>query len=237
MADFKKTAIALNLNNIKALINEGHGVKGLSEMDLKTLPQEFIQPLEKRFNIDNTLEKYIENMVCDVAEEWGLIRLVNHGISIEIYKWHDKLTFTYVSDEEALKLWHPSCRPSLRLINCHYTSYDRRFLGSKIRSDPWIRVALINGALVINVGDALKIMSNRRYKSIEHFVTVSKNNNRISMPFFASPTPCAIIGPFEEVLESTGEEPLYKECVYSEYAAHFYSKAHRGKDKIQFVLT
>ena len=105
----------------------------------------------------------------------------------------------------------------------------------KSESDPWIHVAPINGALVINVGDALEIMSNGRYKSIEHFVTVSKNHNRISMPFFAGPTPCAIIGPFEEVLESTGEEPLYKECLYSEYATHFYSKAHRGKDKIQFV--
>ena len=88
---------------------------------------------------------------------------------------------------------------------------------------------------MINVGDALEIMSNGRYKSIEHFVTVSKNHNRISMPFFVGPTPCAIIAPFEEVLESTGEKLLYKECLYSEYATHLYSKAHRGKDKIQFV--
>ncbi|XP_027166556.1 feruloyl CoA ortho-hydroxylase 2-like [Coffea eugenioides] len=128
-------------------------------------------------------------MVCDAAEEWGLIRLVNNGISTEEIFWV-----------------------------------------RKSESDPWIHVAPINGALVINVGDALEIMSNGNYQSIEHFVTVSKNHNRISMPFFASPISCAIIGPFEEVLESTGEEPLYKECLYSEYATHFYPKAHRGKD-------
>ena len=52
------------------------------------------------------------------------------------------------------------------------------------------------------------------------------------MQFFVGTIHCAIIEPFEEVFESIGEEPLYEECLYSNYAAHFHSKVHHEKDKI-----
>ncbi|GJZ90170.1 feruloyl CoA ortho-hydroxylase 1-like protein, partial [Tanacetum coccineum] len=44
----------------------------------------------------------------------------------------------------------------------------------------WIHVPPVSGSLVINVGDALQIMSNGRYKSVEHRVTANGSNNRIS---------------------------------------------------------
>ena len=36
-------------------------------------------------DISNWNDPNIENMMCDAAEKWGLIRLVNHGISTELF--------------------------------------------------------------------------------------------------------------------------------------------------------
>uniref|UniRef100_A0A5B6ZBA4 feruloyl-CoA 6-hydroxylase n=1 Tax=Davidia involucrata TaxID=16924 RepID=A0A5B6ZBA4_DAVIN len=104
----------------------------------------------------------------------------------------------------------------------------------KIDDDSWVHVAPITGSLVINIGDALQIMSNGRYKSIEHRVIANGSKTRISVPIFVNPRPTDVIGPLPEVLES-GEKPIYKQLLYSDYVKHFFRKAHDGKDTVQFA--
>ncbi|XP_071927588.1 bi-functional coumaroyl CoA and feruloyl CoA ortho-hydroxylase F6H2-1-1-like [Coffea arabica] len=82
------------------------------------------------------------------------------------------------------------------------------------RADQWIHVNPVKGALVINIGDVLQIVSNDRYKSIEHRVSVNAKRNRVSVPIFVNPVADAVVGPFPEVLEN-GEKPIYKHLVYS----------------------
>ncbi|KAL0418416.1 UNVERIFIED_CONTAM: G2/mitotic-specific cyclin S13-6 [Sesamum radiatum] len=76
--------------------------------------------------------------------------------------------------------------------------------------DQWIHIAPTKGALVVNIGDILQIMSNDRYKSIEHRVFVNGSKNRVSVPVFVNASSDAIIGPLPEVLEA-GEKPMYKQ--------------------------
>ncbi|XP_043702331.1 feruloyl CoA ortho-hydroxylase F6H1-3-like [Telopea speciosissima] len=103
--------------------------------------------------------------------------------------------------------------------------------------DSWINVPpASNGSLVINVGDALQILSNGRYKSAEHYVIANRSRNRVSIPFFVNPRPKDMIGPLPEVLEINGEKPLYKQVLYSDYTRHFYRKAHDGKKTIDFAV-
>ncbi|KAL2557144.1 Feruloyl CoA ortho-hydroxylase 1 [Forsythia ovata] len=92
----------------------------------------------------------------------------------------------------------------------------------------------IDGSLVINVGDALQILSNGRYKSIEHRVIANGNNNRVSVPIFVNPKPSDVIGPLPEVLQN-GEKPIYKQLLYSEYVRHFFKKPHDGKETVDFA--
>ncbi|KAA3455385.1 feruloyl CoA ortho-hydroxylase 1-like [Gossypium australe] len=101
-------------------------------------------------------------------------------------------------------------------------------------NDSWIHVLPINGALVINIGDILQIMSNDRYKSIEHRVVANGSKDRVSVPIFVNPGPDAVFGPLPEVLES-GEQPLYKEVVFSDYFKYFFSKKHDGKKSMDFA--
>ncbi|XP_059644937.1 feruloyl CoA ortho-hydroxylase F6H1-3-like [Cornus florida] len=98
----------------------------------------------------------------------------------------------------------------------------------------WIHVPPVNGSLVINIGDALQIMSNGRYKSIEHRVIANGSNTRISIPIFVNPRPGDVIGPLPEVLES-GEKPIYKEVLCSDYVKHFFKKPHDGKDTVEYA--
>ena len=109
--------------------------------------------------------------------------------------------------------------------------------GLHVRKDngtEWIHVAPISGSLIINVGDALQIMSNGRYKSVEHCVIANGSQNRISVPLFVNPKPEAILCPFPEVL-ANGEKPLYKPVLCADYSRHFYTKAHDGKKTIDFA--
>ncbi|XP_071902926.1 feruloyl CoA ortho-hydroxylase F6H1-1-like [Coffea arabica] len=103
-----------------------------------------------------------------------------------------------------------------------------------MRADQWIHVTPVKGALVVNIGDVLQIVSNDRYKSIEHQVIVNGRRNRVSVPIFANPAADAVVGPFPEALEN-GEKPIYKHVVYSNYFNYFFSKAHGGKQKIEFA--
>ncbi|WCJ18769.1 2-oxoglutarate (2OG) and Fe(II)-dependent oxygenase superfamily protein [Euphorbia peplus] len=102
------------------------------------------------------------------------------------------------------------------------------------KEDGWVHVPPIKGSLVINVGDALQILSNGRYKSVEHCVIASGSKNRISIPIFVNPKPTDVIGPLPEIL-ATGEKPIYRNFIYSDYVKHFFKKAHDGKKTVEFA--
>ncbi|XP_062098364.1 feruloyl CoA ortho-hydroxylase F6H1-3-like [Humulus lupulus] len=101
-------------------------------------------------------------------------------------------------------------------------------------NNKWVHVPPMKGSLVINIGDALQIMSNGRYKSVEHRVVANGNNDRISVPIFVNPKPSDLISPFPQVL-ANGEKALYKQVLYSDYVKHFFRKAHDGKQTVDFA--
>ncbi|XAR60220.1 hypothetical protein NMG60_11033494 [Bertholletia excelsa] len=92
----------------------------------------------------------------------------------------------------------------------------------------------VKGALVVNVGDVLQIVSNDRYESIEHRVSPSASKNKISVPVFANPKSDVLFGPLPEALQP-GEKPICKEVLYGDYFAYYFSKAHDGKHTIEYI--
>ncbi|KAL6574057.1 hypothetical protein OROHE_001599 [Orobanche hederae] len=101
-------------------------------------------------------------------------------------------------------------------------------------ADTWIHVAPTEGALIVNIGDALQIMSNNRYKSTDHRVFLTGRNSRVSIPIFANGLSDSVIGPLSEVLDD-GQKPMYKQVVFSDYFNHFLSKGQNGKRAINFA--
>ncbi|GMJ11379.1 Scopoletin 8- Hydroxylase [Hibiscus trionum] len=92
----------------------------------------------------------------------------------------------------------------------------------------WIEIPHVPGALVINVGDMLQVLSNGKYKSAEHVVRPSSTSSRVSLPFFAMPMKTTKIAPLPQAVEKNGI-PLYKEVVFGDYMDNIFENALEGK--------
>ncbi|KAK2368355.1 2-oxoglutarate (2OG) and Fe(II)-dependent oxygenase superfamily protein [Trifolium repens] len=98
----------------------------------------------------------------------------------------------------------------------------------------WLAIPPISGALVINVGDALQILSNGKYKSAEHRVMTTSTQSRVSIPLFTHPIPTQRIGPFPELVKKDGFAK-YKEVLWKDYIKNFFANPHNGKKTLDLA--
>ncbi|GJW05308.1 2-oxoglutarate (2OG) and Fe(II)-dependent oxygenase superfamily protein [Tanacetum coccineum] len=92
-------------------------------------------------------------------------------------------------------------------------------------NEDWIEIPPVHGALVINIGDALQIISNGRYRSAEHRVRTTSVESRVSVPIFNAPLPVVKIGPLPEVVARDGMA-RYREVIFEEFMNNFFGKSH-----------
>ncbi|KAL8135433.1 scopoletin 8-hydroxylase-like [Apium graveolens] len=100
--------------------------------------------------------------------------------------------------------------------------------------DEWLEIPPVSGALVINVGDALQILSNGKYLSAEHRVRTTGKQSRVSIPIFTTPNLGENIGPFPQLVEHHGVAH-YRDVLFGDYMTNFFGKAHEGKKSLEFV--
>ncbi|XP_065865028.1 scopoletin 8-hydroxylase-like [Euphorbia lathyris] len=98
----------------------------------------------------------------------------------------------------------------------------------------WMEIPPVSGALVINVGDTLQILSNGRYKSAEHRVRTTSTRSRVSVPIFTIPNATQKIGPLPQVVKSDGVA-RYKEIIFGDYMNNFFTNVHDGKKSLDFA--
>ncbi|XP_061350576.1 scopoletin 8-hydroxylase [Gastrolobium bilobum] len=98
----------------------------------------------------------------------------------------------------------------------------------------WVEIPPIPGALVINIGDTLEILSNGKYKSAEHRVKTTSTQSRVSIPVFTVPIVTEKIGPLPEVMKKDGLA-RYREVVFQDYMNHFFGNSHDGKKSLDFA--
>ncbi|KAF2914790.1 hypothetical protein DAI22_10g189800 [Oryza sativa Japonica Group] len=75
--------------------------------------------------------------------------------------------------------------------------------GLQIRKNGrWFAVKNLPGALVVNVGDILEILTNGKYKSIEHRAVINPDKEMITLAaFHKPPLSCTVgVGPLQELL-------------------------------------
>ncbi|KAJ7555153.1 hypothetical protein O6H91_05G024100 [Diphasiastrum complanatum] len=97
----------------------------------------------------------------------------------------------------------------------------------------WITVKPITNALVINLGDAVQVFSNGRFKSVNHRALVNVNL-RMSIPYFFDPAKDVTLAPFKSLLDEN-HPPLYREIVFKDHLLGFASKSLVGKFAVDYL--
>ncbi|CAN1796079.1 1-aminocyclopropane-1-carboxylate oxidase homolog 1 [Linum perenne] len=95
-----------------------------------------------------------------------------------------------------------------------------------LRRGSWIDVPFVPGAMVVNIGDLLQLISNDRFTSALHRVKSKKTGPRISIPaFFGHGTTKSArkYGPIKEML-SDNDPPKYKETTIRDFFLKSYKK-------------
>ncbi|RZC76439.1 hypothetical protein C5167_000505 [Papaver somniferum] len=96
----------------------------------------------------------------------------------------------------------------------------------------WIAVKPLPGALLVNVGDLLQLISNDKFKSVPHRVVSSEAGPRISVAsFFATSfiKSTKLYGPIKELISDENGK-LYKDITLTDYMQHYYvnSRDHKA---------
>ncbi|KAH0466308.1 hypothetical protein IEQ34_006411 [Dendrobium chrysotoxum] len=106
--------------------------------------------------------------------------------------------------------------------------------GLQIRkNDKWFLIKPKPGAFIINVGDMMEIITNGRYKSIEHRAIINMEEERLSIATFHSPRLDLVLRPFPELIDSDGE--LYKAITVKEYTSEYFAGKLNGKNALESV--
>ncbi|KAK9115745.1 hypothetical protein Sjap_014692 [Stephania japonica] len=152
-----------------------------------------------------SLDKYSAEMQRVALVLFGLLAK-NLGLEPE------KLTDHFKNGTQAVRMnYYPPCPQADKVLGLSLHS-DANALslllqvndvqGLQIRRNgTWVSVESIPGALIVNIGDIIEIMSNGRYKSIEHRAVVNPKEECLSIGLFHSPKFDSDVGPIPDLVK------------------------------------
>ncbi|XP_020238938.1 1-aminocyclopropane-1-carboxylate oxidase [Cajanus cajan] len=93
---------------------------------------------------------------------------------------------------------------------------DDKVSGLQLLKDgKWIDVPPMRHSIVINLGDQLEVITNGKYKSVEHRVIAQTNGTRMSIASFYNPGSDAVIYPAPALVDQNNE--VYPKFVFEDY--------------------
>ncbi|WOH10958.1 hypothetical protein DCAR_0830435 [Daucus carota subsp. sativus] len=110
---------------------------------------------------------------------------------------------------------------------------DDHVEGLQVRKDGnWVTVKPVPNAFIVNLGDQMQVISNGKYKSIEHRVIVNSTTERVSLAFFYNPKEDMTIAPAQKLI-SNSSPALYPPMSFREYRSFIRTKGPSGKSQVE----
>ncbi|NP_001292962.1 gibberellin 2-beta-dioxygenase-like [Jatropha curcas] len=179
----------------------------------------------------------VEDYILEVKRmTYEVLELMADGLGIEPRNVLSKLVSDEKSDSCFRLNYYPPC-PELQALS------GRNLIGFGEHTDPqiisvlrsnnttglqiclrdgtWVSVPPDQTSFFINIGDALQVMTNGRFRSVKHRVLADDMKSRISMIYFGGPPLSEKIAPFPSLL-AEGEEGLYEQFTWYEYKSSAY---------------
>ncbi|XP_027351292.1 protein SRG1-like [Abrus precatorius] len=92
----------------------------------------------------------------------------------------------------------------------------------------WVPVSPKSDAIVINVGDVMEILSNGKYKSVEHRAVTNKDKRRSSYVYFMAPGDDVEVEPLDHMIDAQNPK-LYQKVRYGDYLRQSMKRKLEGK--------
>ncbi|PON64102.1 Oxoglutarate/iron-dependent dioxygenase, partial [Parasponia andersonii] len=107
-----------------------------------------------------------------------------------------------------------------------------------LHQNQWVDVTPIPGALVINLGDLLQLISNDKFISVTHRVLAKNVGPRISIASFfrthlQPENSSRVYGPIKELI-SEENPPVFRETTVKDFVAHYYKKGLNGISALEY---
>ncbi|OAY55973.1 protein SRG1 [Manihot esculenta] len=103
-----------------------------------------------------------------------------------------------------------------------------------LKDNKWVPVQPIPNALVINIGDTLEVLTNGKYKSVEHRAVTHKEKDRLSIVTFYAPSYEIELGPMPELVDENNP-CKYRRYSHAEYNKHYVTNKLQVKKTVEFT--
>ncbi|CAL5032758.1 unnamed protein product [Urochloa decumbens] len=110
---------------------------------------------------------------------------------------------------------------------------DNNISGTQVRKEnEWVTLQSVPGAFIVNVGDQIQIISNGKYKSVEHRVLANSDQDRVNIAFFCNPEGDFPIAPASKLV-SPVSPALYHPKTFNEYRKYARIKGINVREQIE----
>ncbi|XP_039022887.1 protein SRG1-like isoform X3 [Hibiscus syriacus] len=107
--------------------------------------------------------------------------------------------------------------------------------GLQIKKDgKWVSVKPLPNAFIVNIGDIFEIITNGRYRSIEHRATVNSERERLSFATFCGVGDDGEIGPAPSLI-SEQTPAMFRRVKVEEYYKGLFARKLQGKSYLDFM--